>query len=276
MSRLFVLLVVVLVVFIALPKWFSTNTSGLNAELRKLEVSIREAEQKLSDGYNTNPSQRGYMQVFGSSKIFEDELVRYEINKLPITQRSFSYLWRWEGIEQAAETAYSTDGQHYFVNSYLIGFAPFQTDQPWVPLLTLAHRKSYQYDDVTYPGLKDVWQNSKDAFVQLRGDCEDHAILLADWLIDMGIDARVVVGTYKGQGHAWVIAILDDKEYLLEATNKRKTNRWNAYPLAFYETDYRPVAQFNREFFWVYESPIATTRYRGANWVLKSKFVRSG
>jgi hypothetical protein len=276
MKRLSFLLFFVVVLFLELPRLLTNSSLGVRSELKTIDIAIREAEQKLYQLPAANPSQRGYMQVLGSNKIFEDDLVRYEISKLPPQQQSYSYSWNWDGIEQAAETAYSTDGQHYFVNSYLVGFAPFQTQQAWVPLLTLAHRKTYQYDDVTYPGLKDVWQNSKEAFLQLRGDCEDHAILLADWLIEMGIDARVAVGTYQGQGHAWVVALIDGKEYLLEATSKRKTNRLNAYPLALYETEYHPKAQFNRNYFWVNESGILTTRYTGKHWVLKSKFVRKG
>ncbi len=276
MKNLSAIVLFVVIFFVILPSLLKKKQSLdlPDTEVRMLEVAIRTAENELKTSSNTNPSQRGFMQVFGSNNAFDDELVRQEISKLPVTQQSYSYSWRWDGIDKAAETSFAVDRQHYFVNSFLVGFAPFKTDHSWVPLLTLAHRKTYQYDEVTYPGLKDVWQNSKDAFIQMRGDCEDHALSLADWLIEMGIDARVVLGKYKEQGHAWVVAILDGNEYLLEATSKRKQNRWSAYPLARYETDYQPHAQFNREFYWVNETGVRTTRYTGNHWVLKSKFIK--
>ena len=58
------------------------------------------------------------------------------------------------------------------------------------PLYTLAQRKRYQLDAKQYAGRSEVWQTSRQAFFYPRGDCEDHAIALADWLIEMGEDAR--------------------------------------------------------------------------------------
>lgn len=142
-----------------------------------------------------------------------------------------------------------------------------------MPLYTLVLRKHYEFDHIQYSGLEDVWQNSKQAYYFIRGDCEDHAIILADWLISMGIDARVVIGTHKKTGHAWVIFFTDDKEYLLEPTSKRKTRTMGAIPPAALMVDYHPAYQFNRDRFWVYTGSLFTTRYSGPNWKMKSRFV---
>ena len=86
---------------------------------------------------------------------------------------------------------------------------------PVLALYTVARRKRYQYDHITYPGRSEVWQSSQQAFYSAVGDCEDHAILLADWLIGLGYDARVAVGDYDGAGHAWVVLFAEGQEFLL-------------------------------------------------------------
>lgn len=59
----------------------------------------------------------------------------------------------------------------------------------------------------------DVWQTSQGAFLKGKGDCEDHAVILADPLIDIGLDARVVLGDYRGRGHAWKITSIYHSHY---------------------------------------------------------------
>jgi transglutaminase-like putative cysteine protease len=66
----------------------------------------------------------------------------------------------------------------------------------------------------------DTWQFALETQMLGTGDCEDSAILLADWLMTRGFDARVSLGRFAEQGgHAWVVVRLDGKAYLLEATN---------------------------------------------------------
>ena len=173
-------------------------------------------------------------------------------------------------------SAPGVDKLSYFANSFLIGFKPFDTDSVWQPLATLALRKNYVLDHILYgPGMAEIWQNSKQAYKYTRGDCEDHAIILADWLIAMGHDARVVLGKYNGGGHAWVVLFRDGKEYILEATSKQRPRGLKDLQLARLATKYQPVYQFDRKNFWVNSGSVYTTKYRDSKWQLRSTFSKS-
>ena len=163
------------------------------------------------------------------------------------------------------------DRRHHFANAYLVGYVPFPQVEAWVPLAALAQRKRYQFDHEQYPGAPELWQTSREAFFHPRGDCEDHAIAVADWLIGLGHDARVVIGTMRGGGHAWVVLFDGPRTYLLEATDKRPGR---ALPLASQLPDYRPEAMFNRDQYWVNAGSPLTTDYRGARWQPRSRFRR--
>ena len=175
-------------------------------------------------------------------------------------------------ISSLFASAPNIDNHHQIVNSYLVGYSPFETDNLWIPYLTLSQRKSYQYDHLLYNGRQEVWQTSEQAFNFTRGDCEDHAIALADWLIELGEDARVVIGHHKEEGHAWVVLFKNGKEFLLEATRKVNHRSVMRYPLAKYETSYRPKYMFNRHDFWVNEGSVYTTRYHSDKWIKKSYY----
>jgi transglutaminase-like putative cysteine protease len=65
----------------------------------------------------------------------------------------------------------------------------------------------------------DAWQTAQETQALGKGDCEDSSILLADWLLSRGFQARVALGRYAERGgHAWVVVRLDGKDYLLEST----------------------------------------------------------
>ncbi|WP_024955761.1 transglutaminase-like domain-containing protein [Sulfurospirillum arcachonense] len=169
----------------------------------------------------------------------------------------------------------STLNKMYFVNGYLNGFVPYKVDNIWKILQYIQTRLKYQLDEVGYNHRKEVWQTSKESYIKLRGDCEDHAILLADWLIGLGYDARVVAGTVKQRGkkpagHAWVVLFKDGKEYLLESTKKSK---WNSIPYASTLPYYYPKYMFNRKQFWINTGSIFTTKYSGNNWKNSGKFI---
>lgn len=166
-------------------------------------------------------------------------------------------------------TALGTDFKHHVANAYLIGFSPFLTEKLWVPMQTLASRLKYKTDKNQFKGMVDVWQTSKQAYYWLRGDCEDHAVLLADWLIEMGYDARVVLGKYKKNGHAWVVLFYGQKTYIIEATNKK--NR-KTYPLANTLPSYKPTFMFNRDYFWKNTGTVLTTIYDDSKWKKVSRF----
>ncbi len=236
--------------------------------LVNLESAI--AEQAVLD--NQDNDQSGCAKITGVPQLFPEEVIRLVLKKNGNRPISHFYVWGWGKVPEAAASALGLDHEHHFVNSYLIGFQPFETDLIWAPLYTLSIRKRYEYDHIQYKGLADVWQNSRQAFYYTRGDCEDHSIILADWLISMGHDARVVLGKHMGEGHAWVVLFRDGKAYLLEATKKYGIDGRRNYPLAHMMTQYHPKYQFNRDTFWVNTKSTFTTRYSGSHWQARSRF----
>ncbi|MEM9058288.1 MAG: transglutaminase domain-containing protein, partial [Pseudomonadota bacterium] len=185
-------------------------------------------------------------------------------------------LWSVNRDANAAASAPGLDNRHHFVNAYLEGFAPFATDNLWVPLYTLSRVKRYAYDHASVTGYRERWQTSREAFYYTRGDCEDHALALADWLIEMGEDARVVLGEYKDEGHAWVALFRDGQVYLMEATEKYRRRGPQQLTLAAMRPSYRPEMMFNRDFFWFNTGPALTVKYDGERWVRKSRYLPPG
>lgn len=183
--------------------------------------------------------------------------------------------YNWRKIKDITASAPGMDDRHHLVNSYLVGYRPFSTTNIFVPWQTLAQKKKYQLDHVFYKGKEEVWQDSRQAYTFNRGDCEDHAIALADWLIDMGHDARVVIGNYKGSGHAWVVLLKNNHTFLLESTRKKRLKRMRSFPLAKLQTGYQPEYMFNRTQFWKNTGPVNTANYSSSAWVKKSKYRRS-
>jgi hypothetical protein len=179
----------------------------------------------------------------------------------------------WQVDREVVSTiAPGLDRRHHFANAYLVGYVPFPEVEAWVPLAALAQRKRYEFDHAQYPGTPELWQTSREAFFQPRGDCEDHAIALADWLIGLGHDARVVIGTMRGgAGHAWVVVLDGSRTYLLEATDKHPGK---ALPLASTLPGYQPEAMFNRDTYWVNSGSPLTMDYRGERWQRRSVFRR--
>ncbi|HPN55431.1 MAG TPA: transglutaminase domain-containing protein [Candidatus Omnitrophota bacterium] len=166
--------------------------------------------------------------------------------------------------------AKSTDGQVYPSNAYLVGFIPFRTRQYWLPLLAVSLRVRYTRDDEITVN-EDIWQTGPETYLRMAGDCEDHAILLADWMTSLGYDTRVVVGLFQGELHAWVELFKDGKEYLLEATDKSSRRR---YPLVAFHPEYVPIFMFDREHFWgaVTEKKGWRNRSSTQGWIKLSDF----
>ena len=239
---------------------------------RPLSQKIETSLENIDMSRDQSAEQSGYVTVIGGGKCLTQKQLHEMVDIEPEKLRDTIYLWQCRGVRNAMVSAQGIDHLHYFANSYLVGYAPFETESVWVPLYTLAIRKQYAFDHLQYSGLADVWQNSRQAFFYTRGDCEDHAIMLADWLISMGLDARVVLGEFKREGHAWVVLLFEGKEYLLEATGKKKIRSLNDFKLARFVTGYSPMCQFNRKRFWWNEGNKHTARYTGDQWVLKSRF----
>lgn len=188
-------------------------------------------------------------------------------------QPDMHYIMSAPDDKNAFAIAPGTDQAQHFVNAYLVGFAPFETDNIFAPAYTLSRIKTYQFDHRSITGFQEMWQTSREAFYYKRGDCEDHALALADWLIEMGEDARVVSGKYEGQGHAWVILFKEGKQYLFEATDKRPGLRLS---LASMHPKYQPKWMFNREHFWFNTGSQRTVDYQGPKWQKKSRYSNSG
>ena len=160
----------------------------------------------------------------------------------------------------------AVDGTLHAPQAFLLGQVPYRVEQAWMPLYAISERMRYQLDTQQFQGREEVWLTTLQAWSHARGDCEDHAIPLADWLIEMGWDARVVLGTHRREGHAWVIVFNEGREYLLEATDKTKVKNWSAYPLAKLLPDYHPELMFNRKLLWVNTGSSLTVNYTGQQW----------
>ena len=203
-----------------------------------------------------------------------DLINNLQLKMLPEALYYKVHFWNSKNNRCITASAPGTDRRHHFVNSYLIGYEPFKTDIPWMPLYVISTRISCAPDYI--PGMEsvDIWETSKEAFLNACGDCEDHAVLLADWLINMGMDARVVLGVWRRGGHAWVVVFKDKNVYLLESTDKNSKNSWRYYPLAAASVDYHPICMFNRDYFWLNEGSILTTNYNSQRWARASQFFK--
>lgn len=229
----------------------------------------------MPDSLLDNSRQRGSVELKANGKRISDSTIAKYFTRRDESERSSTVYWKFRQPDFVSATASAVDKYHYFVNSYLIGYQPFKADAFWQPFYTVASRKVYQLDSRQY-GFREIWQNSAQAYLNTRGDCEDHAILLADWLIETGIDARVVLGDYKGEGHAWVVAFMEGEAFLLEATSKRRHRSWNAYPKALLSRHYQPRVMFNRDSFWTNSGSRDTRDYSGEHWQLVSTFSPAG
>lgn len=220
--------------------------------------------------------QHGYVSSHHDQELFHSKDLAAAILHIPLHERGGNYLWQDRAGMPFAYAAMGIDRNHYFANSYLIGYEPYKTNKVWQPLVTLALRKTYQFDhDQHGPRWKDVWQNSQQAYFYSHGDCEDHAILLADWLISMGYDARVAIGRVPSGGHAWVILFHEGKEYLLESTSKRRPRSIGDFKLAKYAPEYQAEYLFNRTHFWVNTNAKRSTSYSGPEWRNTARFFVS-
>jgi predicted transglutaminase-like cysteine proteinase len=241
----------------------------------KIKHHIEEALQRTNQDQQNVSAIGNYVQILRGGNKFTEQQVQHHFQHRSRKEMTAGVAyWSFQNNPPVIASAFGTDYLHHFVNHYLVGYAPFRTQNLWMPHYTISMRLKYQLDAQQYGGFKEVWQNSKEAFMNTRGDCEDHALALADWLIEMGIDARVVLGDYKNEGHAWVVVFLEREIFLLESTSKQKNQSWRHYPLAKFETNYHPKYMFNRNYFWLNAGSSYTTRYEGNNWVKKSRFFR--
>jgi predicted transglutaminase-like cysteine proteinase len=138
--------------------------------------------------------------------------------------------------------------------------------------MDVARTLKYVADEDQFNGRQEVWQTASECIKNGAGDCEDHCITLADWLITEGYEIRVVLGQTKYGAidwytHAWVVLRLNGEEYLIESTQKTSKDasapsrtdrgfvRWREYyRLKLIKTffdSYRPFFAFDSSQIWV-------------------------
>lgn len=124
-----------------------------------------------------------------------------------------------------AVLASGSDGKFRYVNEFLTGYAPparFPKQQSRLDeLMTIwrAVSTGCHYTSDTGTDDSDAWQTARETQALGQGDCEDSAILLADWLLARGFEARICIGRFAERGgHAWVVVRLEGAMYLLEST----------------------------------------------------------
>ncbi len=128
-----------------------------------------------------------------------------------------------------------TEGNYRRACDFLTGFQiPREKVEEYLPINheyrepedhVLAHWKvildrcDYEYDTTQRGEMaRDVWKLPSQTWDERVGDCEDTTILLTDALISAGFEARVAFGTWEGQGHAWCVVKVGNRQRILEST----------------------------------------------------------
>lgn len=157
-----------------------------------------------------------------------------------------------ESNHLVSDIGFGRDGSFYPVASFLVREKFPDISNVWMPHLFTSRAITYRTDsdNFQYP---DVWQLPAELIRHRSGDCEDFAILVVDWLLEKGFDARVVTGymdsVNANNGHAWAVVFNPEINdfVVIEATSKRFLK---AYPLAKLQRDLIPQTMWNRESFW--------------------------
>jgi len=168
-----------------------------------------------------------------------------------------------------------TQGRFRYMNEFLTGYQPpahYRSNQSRLgELMTIwqAVARQCRYTRDTGTDDNDAWQTALETQTMGTGDCEDTSILLADWLLARGFQARVALGRYAERGgHAWVVVRLDNRDYLLESTEG--ASHATAPPLlSSMGARYIPDMQFDRESFYTRQpdQPWHGDYWTDANWL---------
>ncbi len=167
-------------------------------------------------------------------------------------------------------------GSYRWGNEFLVGYQPpavFPAD------ITREHEMFIVWNavnsdciyrtDSNEPGeSRDAWQMGLETMVRGQGDCEDTSILLTDWLIARGFNARMAIGTIRGGGHAWCVVRLDGVEYLLESTNANPDMNHLPY-VERVGAGYEPHTLIDRDYIYVLAKGVQRFkgRYYSDDWV---------
>lgn len=279
-----------LLFLLALACWLGStvlkqNTGGNNSADKSTDdldtFLAREIERSLPD-QNPPPLSRAPFALpsnaVASSLSSPTKITELNISNYPRNseeqKEDKGYVFLDSKKQKFAASKLGLDLKHHFQNCFLVGYHPFEVSEIWMPHQVLSMRLKYQLDWDQFPGFQEIWLSSYETFRAGSGDCEDHSVALADWLISMGEDARVVTGTHEGDGHAWVVVIRDTGTFLLESTSKKRRRLFSSYPLASLAKGYEPSSMFNREYYWVKDSPENTADYTGKHWIKSGRVTR--
>ncbi len=208
----------------------------------------------------------------GEQVFTADDLDRL-VPDIDMSKTGYIYFW-YTGDNGAIANTLGSDLNHHFVQGYLSMFKPFEAESLWIPHYTIAMRKKYTYDEAQYNGFVEIWQNSIEAYTNNRGDCEDHSMILCDWLNALGYDARVLAGMHGQTGHAWVVLYSKGKAFILEATQKSNLRNNGHYPLAAVLPDYKPTFMFDHNYY--YQPKVkGEMSHDKKDWVKSSKLNRN-
>jgi predicted transglutaminase-like cysteine proteinase len=173
-----------------------------------------------------------------------------------------------------AEVGFGRDGSFYPVTSFLVPEKFPDISNVWMPQFFTSRSIKYRSDEENFR-YSDVWQLPAELVRQGSGDCEDHAVLVVDWLIEKGFDARMVDGymgsVATGNGHAWAVVFNPKiKDFVaIEATSKRFIK---TYPLAKNQQNLIPRYMWNRNSFWENTGFPKNFDYSSSLWVKRSVF----
>jgi predicted transglutaminase-like cysteine proteinase len=164
-------------------------------------------------------------------------------------------------------------GSYRYVNEFLTGYEPpARYSSSISDRLTglyaiwnaVVDNCAYQRDKTEAHATKDTWQLPHETVARGKGDCEDSSLLLADWLICRGFEARVALGLYGDMGqHAWCVVRIDATDYLLESTQGHPDPRKPPF-VSEVGARYVPQTLFDRQFIYVRAKP--KDRFNGDYW----------
>ena len=252
-------------VFVALEEFGRRKPDlGFGSKARSINSKIDNLLKQTELPVSTNPRE-GNMRLIDDNSVVRTSLIRTRLGK-----KAGKGYYTWRRRNQVVGTiGMGLDRQLHFSNAFFIGFSPFPVANPWLAHLALSRQVKYSYDKDQF-GANDLWLTSAEVFQLRRGDCEDQSMLLADWLISMGYDARVVSGRRDRGGHAWVVLFEEDKVYLLEAVQKRPRR---TPPLAQLATNFHPRYMFNNEFIWHNTGGELNLDYNSVKWMKTARFI---
>lgn len=161
----------------------------------------------------------------------------------------------------------ATDEKLYFANAYFLSYTPFIPNNIFY---VASYLSSHLKNKTNRYKLTHNFKTSKQAYKARLVSSEENALIMADWLITLGYDARVVVGTFKQNKHAWVLLNNLNNFYILDATNIGKRKR---FPLAATLPNYHPKYMYNHINIWINKGSSFTTNYSSDNWVESYSFI---